>query len=183
MHRISFSSIKWGDYWICPHHCNSGGSSPPYDYRGPEKNRNHQPNRHQKTNSNRTGNNTVADTMFQSSTEYSTDGISSNWRFSGNNYQSIEISKKYSLFAKDALIVSSAWTYGIFDIVSHDKDFERVPRLTVYRPVTDIWKNPMNLRDSVNFWNYDLPYFRAGHLKTTWSIAWYWPHPFQNMFI
>lgn len=51
---------------------------------------------------------------------------------------SIEISKKYSLFAKDALIVASAWTYGIFDIASHDKDFERVPRLNVYSPITEI---------------------------------------------
>lgn len=47
---------------------------------------------------------------------------------------SIEMTKKYSLFAKDAVIVSSASTYGILTIASIDRDFERVPWLKIYRP-------------------------------------------------
>ncbi|MCK4636352.1 MAG: PIN domain-containing protein [Methanomicrobia archaeon] len=46
---------------------------------------------------------------------------------------SIEISKRYSLLARDAYIASFAKDYGIKNIATFDKDFERVDFLKVWK--------------------------------------------------
>ncbi|MEA1994285.1 MAG: type II toxin-antitoxin system VapC family toxin [Euryarchaeota archaeon] len=47
---------------------------------------------------------------------------------------SLKISKKYSLLARDACIASFAQDYGIKNIATFDKDFERVEFLKIWRP-------------------------------------------------
>ncbi|MFQ6072929.1 MAG: type II toxin-antitoxin system VapC family toxin [Methanosarcinales archaeon] len=47
---------------------------------------------------------------------------------------SIALSKKYSLMAKDAYIASFAKSYNICNIATNDSDFTRVDFLTVWRP-------------------------------------------------
>ncbi|MCK4247077.1 MAG: PIN domain-containing protein, partial [Methanomicrobia archaeon] len=46
---------------------------------------------------------------------------------------SIEISKRYSLLARDAYIASFAKDYSIENIATFDKDFERVDFLKVWK--------------------------------------------------
>ena len=48
--------------------------------------------------------------------------------------ESIPISRKYSLLAKDAYITSFAKSYGITNIATNDRDFEHVEWLNVWRP-------------------------------------------------
>jgi predicted nucleic acid-binding protein len=43
-------------------------------------------------------------------------------------------SKELKLMAKDAAITASAHAYNIKDIISNDRDFERIPWLTCWRP-------------------------------------------------
>ena len=50
---------------------------------------------------------------------------------------SIAISRNFQLFTKDAYIASSAQFYKISHIASNDKDFSRVPCLSVWRPHAD----------------------------------------------
>ena len=48
--------------------------------------------------------------------------------------ESIPISRKYSLLAKDAYITSFAKSYGITNIATNDRDFEQVEWLNVWGP-------------------------------------------------
>lgn len=48
--------------------------------------------------------------------------------------ESIPISRKYSLLAKDAYITSFAKSYGITNIATNDRDFEHVEWLDVWKP-------------------------------------------------
>lgn len=48
--------------------------------------------------------------------------------------ESILISRRYSLLAKDAYIASFARSYGITNIATNDRDFERAPWLNVWKP-------------------------------------------------
>ena len=48
--------------------------------------------------------------------------------------ESILISRKYSLLAKDAYIASFARSYGITNVATNDRDFERTPWLNVWKP-------------------------------------------------
>ncbi len=48
--------------------------------------------------------------------------------------ESIFISRRYSLLAKDAYIASFARSYGITNIATNDRDFERTPWLNVWKP-------------------------------------------------
>lgn len=50
---------------------------------------------------------------------------------------SIPISRNFQLFTKDAYIVSYAQFYNISNIASNDKDFSRVPWLSVWKPQSD----------------------------------------------
>lgn len=49
-------------------------------------------------------------------------------------HKSIKFSQKYSLFAKDAVILSIMDTYGIESLVTNDKDFQSIPWLQIYKP-------------------------------------------------
>ena len=49
-------------------------------------------------------------------------------------HKSIEFSQKFSLFAKDALILSIMDTYGIDSLVTNDNDFTSIPWLHIYKP-------------------------------------------------
>lgn len=48
--------------------------------------------------------------------------------------ESLSISQKYSLLAKDAYIVSFAKSYEIGNIATNDSDFERVEWIKVWKP-------------------------------------------------
>ncbi len=48
--------------------------------------------------------------------------------------ESVPISRRYSLLAKDAYIASFARSYGITNIATNDRDFKRVPWLKVCKP-------------------------------------------------
>ena len=48
--------------------------------------------------------------------------------------ESISISHRHSLLAKDAYIASFAKSYGIKTIATNDRDFERVKWLNVWKP-------------------------------------------------
>ena len=48
--------------------------------------------------------------------------------------ESIQISRKYSLLAKDAYITSFAKSYGITNIATNDRDYEKVEWLNVWKP-------------------------------------------------
>ena len=49
--------------------------------------------------------------------------------------ESVSISRRYSLLAKDAYIVSFAKSYGITNIATNDSDFERVDWIKVWKPL------------------------------------------------
>jgi len=51
--------------------------------------------------------------------------------------RSLNIAKEYNLLAKDAYIAAFAYTYNISHIASNDKDFSRVPWLSVWKPLPD----------------------------------------------
>ena len=55
---------------------------------------------------------------------------------------SIPISRNFQLFAKDAYIASSAQFYKISHIASNDKDFSRVPWVSVWKPKPDYRGSP-----------------------------------------
>ncbi|NLL11151.1 MAG: type II toxin-antitoxin system VapC family toxin [Methanomicrobiales archaeon] len=49
-------------------------------------------------------------------------------------HKSILFSQKYSLFAKDSVILSIMDTYGIDTLVTNDNDFQSIPWLQIYKP-------------------------------------------------
>ena len=55
---------------------------------------------------------------------------------------SIPISRNFQLFTKDAYIASSAQFYKISHIASNDKDFSRVPSVSVWKPKPDYRGSP-----------------------------------------
>ena len=55
---------------------------------------------------------------------------------------SIPISRNFQLFTKDAYIASCAQFYKISHIASNDKDFSRVPWLSVWKPHVDNRADP-----------------------------------------
>ena len=55
---------------------------------------------------------------------------------------SIQISRNFQLFTKDAYIASYAQFYKISHIASNDKDFSRVPWLSVWKPHADYKGEP-----------------------------------------
>jgi predicted nucleic acid-binding protein len=53
------------------------------------------------------------------------------------HHRAHEVRTEYGLLTNDSLVVAACFEHGIGLIATHDADFERIPRLAVFRP-TDI---------------------------------------------